>query len=261
MKILTSLTLFLLLYFSGQGFAQENIEVEYERITYSKNDSSRSTYFKLYASKDLSVSRLESIGKREESSWGTKEDGSLTYTANASKLPARSDLYVNINKGIIRMVSTIRGTTQQINDTPPSLDWHITEESKEIGKYIAIKAEVNFRGRDFEAWFTPEIPIFAGPWKLHGLPGLILEVKDIEEENLWYARNIKYPAEFDSEILVVNPDKIDEEVSLQEGLKQHLENQAKEDRMRQARAQQKGYKIETTTSGRESRLERVYEWE
>src|SRR5690625_217000 len=261
MKQITVLSLILFLCYSGQNFAQEYIEAEYERITYSKNNSSRSTYFKLYASKDLSVSRLESIGKREESSWGTKEDGSLTYTASASKPPVRDDLYVNVNKGTIQMVSTIRGTTQQINDTPPSLNWHITDESKEIGGYIAIKAEVTFRGRDFEAWFTPEIPISAGPWKLHGLPGMILEVNDKEGQYSWYARNIKYPAEFDSEILVVNPDEIDEELSLQEALKQHLENQAREDRLRQARASQQGYKIKTMYSGRESWLERVYEWE
>src|SRR5690625_1777805 len=91
MKQITVLSLILFLCYSGQNFAQEYIEVEYERITYSKNNSSRSTYFKLYASKDLSVSRLESIGKREESSWGTKEDGSLTYTASASKPPVRDD--------------------------------------------------------------------------------------------------------------------------------------------------------------------------
>src|SRR5690625_6453919 len=73
MKQITVLSLILFLCYSGQNFAQEYIEVEYERITYSKNNSSRSTYFKLYASKDLSVSRLESIGKRERSEEHTSE--------------------------------------------------------------------------------------------------------------------------------------------------------------------------------------------
>src|SRR5690625_804013 len=173
----------------------------------------------------------------------------------------KHDYYNYINNVQIKHVLTQKGVIKKIKDIPNKIDSHITEESKEIVKYIAIKAEVTFRGRDFEAWFTPEIPISAGPWKLHGLPGMILEVNDKEGQYSWYARNIKYPAEFDSEILVVNPDEIDEELSLQEALKQHLENQAREDRLRQARASQQGYKIKTMYSGRESWLERVYEWE
>src|SRR5699024_2392517 len=141
MKQITVLSLLLFLCFSGQNFAQENIEVEYEQVYYLINNRTISYNHKLFASKDLSVSRLESIGKREESSLGTKEDGVLTYTARAPKPPVRSNLYVDINKGVIRQVTTNQGQTRQINDTPPSLDWQITDESKEIGGYIAIKAE------------------------------------------------------------------------------------------------------------------------
>lgn len=40
------------------------------------------------------------------------------------------------------------------------------------------KATCRFRGRDYEAWYTPEIPRSEGPWKLQGLPGLILKASD-----------------------------------------------------------------------------------
>ena len=58
-------------------------------------------------------------------------------------------------------------------------NWVITEESKKIGDYVCYKATTqNFRGRNYEAWFTYDIPVPTGPWKFHGLPGLILEVHD-----------------------------------------------------------------------------------
>ncbi|MGC8001649.1 GLPGLI family protein, partial [Salmonella enterica] len=40
----------------------------------------------------------------------------------------------------------------------PKLDWHITSEEKEIGGYKSQKATVSYRGREWTAWFTEELP-------------------------------------------------------------------------------------------------------
>ena len=40
-----------------------------------------------------------------------------------------------------------------------------------------------FRGRSYEAWFTPSIPISAGPNLFGGLPGLILELRSTDGEH------------------------------------------------------------------------------
>lgn len=60
--------------------------------------------------------------------------------------------------------------------------WEILDESKEIIGYQCFKAVTDYRGRKWTAWFAPEIPVQEGPWKLCGLPGLILEAYDNNEE-------------------------------------------------------------------------------
>lgn len=58
------------------------------------------------------------------------------------------------------------------------INWMITSEKKKIGPFSATKAQAAFKGRNYVAWFSDEIPVQSGPWKLAGLPGLILEAKD-----------------------------------------------------------------------------------
>ena len=60
----------------------------------------------------------------------------------------------------------------------PALEWEMTGEHGTVVSFDCQKAECDFRGRRWEAWFTPEIPVSEGPWKLKGLPGLILYARD-----------------------------------------------------------------------------------
>lgn len=62
-----------------------------------------------------------------------------------------------------------------IKDTLVNFDWELQDETKTILGYTCQKAICTFRGRKFEVFFTKELPFSDGPWKLSGLPGLILE--------------------------------------------------------------------------------------
>lgn len=59
--------------------------------------------------------------------------------------------------------------------------WEFVDETKEILGYTCLRAETQFRGRKYICWFTLDIPISDGPWKLYGLPGLILEAKEVND--------------------------------------------------------------------------------
>lgn len=66
-----------------------------------------------------------------------------------------------------------------------------TDSLTNILGYDCIYATCDFRGRIWEAWFTPEIPINEGPWKLAGLPGLVLKAQDIKRQYIFEAESIR----------------------------------------------------------------------
>ncbi len=69
-------------------------------------------------------------------------------------------------------------------------EWKITNEADVILGFPCIKATTFFRGREWTAFFTPEIPVSEGPWKLCGLPGLILKAYDSKKHYSYEAKDI-----------------------------------------------------------------------
>lgn len=58
------------------------------------------------------------------------------------------------------------------------LNWKILPDKEKIGEWEGQKAETDFAGRKWTAWFAQEIPIQDGPYKFYGLPGLIVKLED-----------------------------------------------------------------------------------
>lgn len=61
--------------------------------------------------------------------------------------------------------------------------WHIEDGDTTICGYSCGKAWTDIGGRRWTAWFTADIPVSDGPWKLRGLPGLIL--KAVESDGIY----------------------------------------------------------------------------
>ena len=69
-------------------------------------------------------------------------------------------------------------------------EWTVRDSTKQILGYECQKAACEFRGRHWIAWFAADIPMKDGPWKLGGLPGLILEAYDSRMDYHYSATNI-----------------------------------------------------------------------
>lgn len=65
------------------------------------------------------------------------------------------------------------------------IDWKILNEVDSFEGIKIIKAMCSHGGREYEAWFAPDIPIYDGPYIFSGLPGLIIKVKDIDARFIW----------------------------------------------------------------------------
>lgn len=83
------------------------------------------------------------------------------------------------------------GGTFMYQEDLPAFDWKIQTDTMTILTHVCQKATTSFRGRDYIAWFASDIPICNGPWKLGGLPGLILNAEDSKNEVTFHCVGIE----------------------------------------------------------------------
>lgn len=103
--------------------------------------------------------------------------------------------------------SKMFGEMKYVAEKRPRIDWKLEKETKKIGNFTAHKAVGKFRGRKYTAWYTTEIPLPYGPWKLQGLPGLILEAHDELKEMYLYFKSLEYPTNNKAAISMVKRPK------------------------------------------------------
>ncbi|MGA9213362.1 GLPGLI family protein [Kaistella sp.] len=70
-------------------------------------------------------------------------------------------------------------------------NWKILNEKEKIGSYNTQKATTDFGGRSWTAWFTSDIALQDGPYKFHGLPGLIVKIEDADKNYSWELKGNK----------------------------------------------------------------------
>jgi len=133
----------------------------------------RASYYTSYSSK-----RMQDEVKKQMEDPGF--DGTLNITTRST--PSSSSYLLDADQNKMTEVVSVASDKFAISQTYPTQDWEILGEHKEIGGYNCQNAKTTFKGRTYIAWFTTELPFSYGPWKLHGLPGLILDARDTKNE-------------------------------------------------------------------------------
>lgn len=77
------------------------------------------------------------------------------------------------------------------NDSYPSFKWKFLPDAPvKISGFSCGKVTVDFAGRQYSVWYTLDIPLPYGPYKFHGLPGLILKVEESNGMYIWEAISV-----------------------------------------------------------------------
>lgn len=107
----------------------------------------------------------------------------LAATAGrAAKYTRHSEWYVYKNwpQGKMTVTENIATDYFRYTDELRPQRWTMAPDGDtcRIAGYLCRRAECQWRGRRWRAWFAPELAVSDGPWKLGGLPGLILRAED-----------------------------------------------------------------------------------
>jgi len=88
------------------------------------------------------------------------------------------NIFQNYPAGKITFVENFGRKNFRYQQSLNAQNWNILKDTSTILGYKVQKAISEYAGRKWIAWFAPDVPVNFGPWKLNGLPGLILAASD-----------------------------------------------------------------------------------
>lgn len=182
-NIIIIISIFLL---SFKTYAQQEGVVSYTRTTYwtklnntlpylSKQEKEKQAY--MFGGRDdwkeytlLYFNEKESRYTHSEE----KSDESEGYAWRKEEYNVRRNFEKNTMNDAMEML----GKVYIVEDSLQTPNWKILNDIKDVAGHICMKAMIQdtVKKQKIIAWFAQDIPVNAGPERLYGLPGLILEL-------------------------------------------------------------------------------------
>lgn len=194
-----------LLVFTVLSYSQESVKsnvnlINYELITDS-NGNKISTDYLLFSARNKSLY----MTKKSYNKNYVKSELVMLKDTNTTKEEINSVVKIDTKNHLFCIIKDFQkdsliftnyagNKSYKIEEKNSDFNWVFIDETKIIDSIKCKKAITNFRGRNYTAWFAEEIPIFDGPHKFSGLPGLIIELYDSELKYYWIVKSIQYNA-------------------------------------------------------------------
>jgi GLPGLI family protein len=155
--------------------AQVYGEVQYSIIV--NIDYEDKKLFKMIFNQNESLAEEINIKTREKRLVKENNDGMLSNNIFGGRKNITPTFYYNNSKDFY-FSEIIEDDVLIVKEDKFSWNWKLHSDTKKIGNFECQKATIRFRGRNYIAWFAKQVAVSFGPWKLHGLSGLILEAYD-----------------------------------------------------------------------------------
>lgn len=135
----------------------------------------------VYTSYDKATQDLERKKLIEEQMKNSPPGAPMHINVGKSKPTTPIEYYTFIKENKLFIKEPLF-TIYLTEETLPKIDWKVGKDTTSFSGLHCQKATARFKGRNWIAWYAPELPFQSGPWKLNGLPGLIVEAYDEKKE-------------------------------------------------------------------------------
>ena len=192
------------------------------------------------------------------------DDSEINETIVVGKKNVIKRNYINLNTNKLSSTETITfdNSLYLVTEALPKLEWDLSHaDTLKIGTYICNKATTSFRGRNYIAWYTNDIAITFGPWKFHGLPGLILDMYDETHKFEWIVTKISKKVINEK---TLNQDKHDVNIDLKAfvALREEVFNKKMNNFKNNLKSRQdRGTNVSVDTFNKRQGRELLFEWE
>lgn len=229
-------------YCQNSGFIEytyiKNLGIEYQTIGLLKFNSQYSSFI------ELSPQNFEKSEKTLENS--------VTLSSVSKDRPK---VIFNREKDTLFSKILLFRKNYKIKEKTPKIKWKIKDDFKKINDFKCQYAEGYFRGRIYKVWFTTDIPLPYGPWKLQGLPGLIFLASDNKNQIIFSIKSIKLDKQ-----IKINDNEFKNAIEL----KKFVENKQKlfEEKEKSLSSKvPRNATVKLNLPTRKTQKEIVYEWE